>query len=75
MQTDSPPKLWTVGKIADELRVPIHRVRHILKTRPHIRHRALAGLTRLFDANAVAQIRHEINAVDARRADRQGGDA
>ena len=75
MAIEVPQKLWTIGKIADHLHVPVHRVRHILKTRRHIQYRALAGLTRLFDAKAVAQIRHEITAVDARRADWEGGDA
>lgn len=61
------PKLITVGVIATELRVPLHRVLRILATRAHIRPAARAGTLRLYDRNAVAMVRHEINAMDARR--------
>jgi hypothetical protein len=68
MSTVSLPKLRTPGVVARELGVPISRVVYVLATRPHIRPTALAGHVRLFDLNAVAKIRHEINAIDARRA-------
>lgn len=61
-------RLMTIGVIARELNVPIHRVRYVLETRPHIQASALAGNARLFDTRAVAMIRHEINAIDARRS-------
>jgi hypothetical protein len=63
----SIPLLLTIGVIAAELHVPLHRVQHILRTRQHIRPSARAGTLRLFDRRAVAQVRHEINAIDARR--------
>lgn len=67
--TTTIPQLNTVGKIAAELRVPLHRVQYILRTRSHIRPTAKAGPLRLFDRQALAMIRHEINAQDARRDD------
>jgi hypothetical protein len=62
-----PVQLRTPGVIASELSVPIHRVLHILATREHIRPSARAGTLRLYDRKAVAQVRHELNAQDARR--------
>ena len=53
--------------IAGELREPIHRVLHVLSTRQHIRPSARAGTLRLYDRQAVAMVRHELNAIDARR--------
>lgn len=63
-----PPKLVTVGVIAAELAITVDRVCRILRARPHIKPRAFAGNTRLFDNVAIAQVRHEVNAIDARRA-------
>jgi hypothetical protein len=61
------PRLITVGVIASELVVPVHRVVHILNTRSHIRPAARAGRFRLYDRDALASIRHELTAIDARR--------
>ncbi|MGQ9650958.1 MAG: hypothetical protein ACUVXJ_12680 [Phycisphaerae bacterium] len=69
-QDHHPPKLVTVGVIAAELGVTVDRVTRILRTHPHIRPRAYAGNTRLFDNAAIAQVRYELNRMDARR---QGG--
>lgn len=65
----------TTGKIARELKEPVRRIEYVLATRPHIRPVALAGNVRLFDREAVAQIRHELNAIDARKADSREGAA
>jgi hypothetical protein len=73
-RTECIPQLITVGVIASTLSVPIHRVLNVLATRPHISPRAKAGATRLFDRAAIAMVRHELNAIDARRA-RGDGDA
>lgn len=70
MANVSEPRLLSPGIIARELKVPLHRVQNILDTRPHIRPLARAGIIRLYDRDAVAMIRHELNAIDARR-DRQ----
>lgn len=67
------PRLITAGVIARELNAPLHRVLHVLATRRHIRPAARAGGYRLYRSRAVAQVRHELNAIDARRC-RQGGD-
>ena len=65
------PKMLTPGVIASELRVPTTRVLYVLRTRPHIRPSARAGTLRLYDRLAVAQVRHELSAIDARRAERE----
>ena len=62
------PKLITPGVIASELSQPLHRVLHVLATRGHIRPSARAGTLRLYDRRAVAMVRHELNAIDARRS-------
>ena len=54
------PSLRTPGRIAAELREPLGRVLYVLRTRPHIQPSARAGVIRLFDRRAVAQIRHEL---------------
>jgi DNA-binding transcriptional MerR regulator len=64
----SVPPLATVGEIAKLLRVPLHRIEYVLRSRPHIKPRATAGGARCFDDDAIAQIRHELHAIDARRA-------
>ena len=65
--TSPTPRLTTAGVIAAELRAPLHRVLHVLGTRQHIRPAARAGTLRLYDRRAVAMVRHELNAIDARR--------
>ena len=61
------PRLRTPGVIAQELGESLQRVQYVLRTRPHIKPAALAGRLRLYDRQAVAMVRHEINAMDARR--------
>ena len=61
------PRLRTPGVNADEIGVPLTRVLYVLATRHHIRPTALAGRLRLYSADVVARVRHEINAIDARR--------
>ncbi|MGD9791230.1 MAG: hypothetical protein AB7Q00_09320 [Phycisphaerales bacterium] len=71
-----PPTLITPGVIAKELGQPIHRVLHVLATRPAIRPAALAGRVRLYDRRAVEQVRAELSAIDRRgRAGAEGGAA
>ena len=70
--TKPPPRLITPGVIATELNTPLHRVLHILATRQHIRPAARAGILRLYDREAIAQVRHELSAIDARRQSRKG---
>ena len=68
--TASPPPLNTTGRIAANLGVPVHRVQYVISSRD-IRPAAYAGRLRLFDHEALARIRHELNAIDARCS---GGD-
>ncbi len=60
-------RLRTPGVLAADLEVPLHRVLYILQTRDHIKPSARAGRLRLYDREVVALIRHELNAIDARR--------
>ena len=63
MTTDTrktPPSVRTVGRMAEELKVPIHRIVYILRTRPHIRPIARAGRARLYDADALRQVFGEL---------------
>jgi len=71
MSAPPVPRLITAGVIAAELRVPLHRVQNVLATRPHIRPSARAGTLRLYDRKAVAQVRYELNLIDARRCRRR----
>lgn len=61
------PTLVTPGVIAREIHEPLHRVLHVLRTRQYIRPLARAGTLRLYDRRAVAMVRHELNAINARR--------
>jgi hypothetical protein len=65
------PRLITAGVIATELHTPLHRVLRVLATRPHIQPSARAGNLRLYNRRAVAMVRHELNAIDARRCRRE----
>jgi hypothetical protein len=69
------PSLRTPGRIAAELAVPLPRVLYVLRTRPHIEPAARAGVIRLYDRQAVAQVRHELNAIAARRSRNETTDA
>ena len=64
-------QLLTTGRIAAILGVSLHRVVHVLGTREHIRPVARAGTLRLYRRTDVPLIRHELNAIDARRCGRQ----
>ena len=67
LKHSSAPKLVTIGVIAERLGVSVDRVARILRTRNHIQPSAYAGNVRLFDNKTIAQVRHEINTIDARR--------
>jgi hypothetical protein len=68
MRTPAVPSLLTPGRIADELGASLPRVLYILATRRHISPAARAGTLRLYDREAIAKIRHELNSIDAQRA-------
>jgi len=68
MRTAAVPSLLTPGRLAEELGVPLPRVLYVLSTRRHIVPAARAGTIRLFDRHALAQVRHELNNIDARKA-------
>lgn len=63
-QPPQPPKLITPGVIAEELGVALHRVTHVLNTRPEIQPSATAGNIRLYDRHAIEMVRLEIAAID-----------
>lgn len=62
------PTLRTPGVIATELDAPLHRVVHVLRTRPQIRPSARAGTLRLYDRAAVELVRQALDEMHARRA-------
>jgi len=66
MSTDVPTAL-TPGRIAEVLGAPLPRVLYILRTRPHIRPVIRAGRLRVYDSRALAQVRYELNKIDAQR--------
>lgn len=66
--TVRPVRLRTVRLLAEDVQAPMHRVEYVLRTRPYIVPAALAGKLRLFDTLNVAQVRHALNAIDARAA-------
>jgi hypothetical protein len=72
-KTQTLPRVVTAGVIADQLHVPLHRVLHILRTRDFIRPVARAGIVRLYERSAVAMVRHELHAAEARRHARKTG--
>lgn len=63
----SIPTLVTPGVIAAQTNVPLHRVLHVLRSRPHIQPVARAGRLRLYRRDAIAEVRHELNAISANR--------
>ncbi len=66
------PRLITPGVIAADVKAPLHRVLHVLATRRHIQPAARAGTLRLYDRAAIAMVRHELSAMNARRQSRKG---
>ncbi len=70
MKTRDPVKLLTTGLIAKKQRTTPERIRYIVSRR-HIQASAMAGNTKLYDNPALARIRHELNAIDARRSERE----
>lgn len=63
-------KLLTTGLIAEKLRTTPERIRYIALRRM-IEASAMAGNTKLYDNAALARIRYELNAIDAKRAVRK----
>lgn len=66
MTTKQTVTLNTVGVLAAKLGQPIHRIEYLLRTRKHIAPVAIAGRSRLYPEKTIAQLRHELNAIDAR---------
>ena len=62
------PQLITPSVMAARFEVPLRRVLDILANCPHIKPAALAGRTRVYSRESLAQVRHEVNARDARRS-------
>jgi hypothetical protein len=65
------PQLRTPGVIAAEVGAPLNRVLYILRTHA-IRPIGRAGTLRLYDNDALARVRYELNVIAARRSDREG---
>jgi hypothetical protein len=65
-----PVQLVTAGVIARRLNAPAARIAYILKTRSHIRPAAIAAGVYVYREAAVAMVRHELNALEAKRAEK-----
>lgn len=72
MQNTDPIELNTLGKVAQHLQVPVHRVQYIVRSRPHLRPIATAGRLRLFDTKTIEQIAKELQTIDSRGATANG---
>ena len=73
MSQVSAPRVNTIGQISTRLKCSVHQVAYVLRTRPHIQPTAIAGTARLFTEDQVAMIRHELNAIAARRVHKSIG--
>ena len=62
-----PPRLLTLGRMAEILRQPAHRLAYIIQTR-NISPSGYAGRLRVFDRAALARLRYELNLLDARQS-------
>lgn len=60
-------RLPTVGTIAKELGVPLHRVEYVIESR-NIEPLGMAGNARVFDEAAVVRIRSELARIDQDKA-------
>ncbi len=65
--------LLTVGQLARHLGEPVHRVHHVVRTRPHIQPIGRAGILRLFGPAALDQVKAELAQIDAKRLRSTGG--
>jgi hypothetical protein len=72
MRNNKPPQLTTLGKVAQQLQVPIHRVQYILRSRAHINPVATAGRLRLFNQQTIELIKAEIETIDSKGATSHG---
>ncbi len=70
--TEQTVRLLTTGLIAERLKVRPSRVARILREHPEIRPAAMAGNARLYDREALSELRRIVNVQDARRAQRGG---
>ena len=62
------PPLERERILAEACGVSVDRVRQMLRRTPHIKPIARAGIVRLFPPESIAQLRHALNAQDARRS-------
>jgi len=73
MENEKIPALITAGLMARMIGEPLHRILHVLKTRAYIRPSATGGGIGLYSRDAVAHVRHELTAIDAKRSASVGG--
>jgi hypothetical protein len=56
----------TVGVIAERLGEPLHRIEYVLRTRA-VKPIGMAGNSRVYDDDALDQIREELRRIDAQK--------
>lgn len=64
------PRARTVSVLAESLGASVSQVQYILRTRRHIQPLGKAGAAYIYPERAEAQIRYELNRIEARRAAR-----
>ena len=68
MEPFSDFKVYPLKQLASILGVSVDRVRYILNSRSHIKPAVTVENMRFYRPDAVAFLRHELNAIAARRA-------
>ncbi|MBN1341506.1 MAG: hypothetical protein JXQ73_02445 [Phycisphaerae bacterium] len=63
MHTLQDQRLVTLGEIARDMGLPLHRLTYALKTY-HVRETQRAGVIRLFDAAAVERVKAAVRRID-----------
>ena len=64
------PRVWTPRAMAERLGVPTHLVRSILEDIPDVLPRAFADSVPIYTEDAFARLRHELNLLEAKEAQR-----
>ncbi|MEQ9095398.1 MAG: hypothetical protein RIE32_03960 [Phycisphaerales bacterium] len=65
----SKDRLPTVGQIARQLDVPVHRIEYLIRTR-NIQHVGRAGIARVYDAKDVEALAEELRRIKDSRGGR-----
>lgn len=65
-------KLYSIGQIAEALKVPIHRVEYVIRARG-VTHIGWVGNARVYDEQALQWIKLELDRIDLDRNPQESG--